>query len=308
MALTFGEEFLASSESLPEGHHGDAWGEAALDLAFPGGPYSLRGLTPAQAERIASHFADVLSHDPTPPAAVEVTLRRARPAAFRELRLLEYRFDLESDAETVRIAGWAFAARLDHGAPSRVSLWIPVAEPAHLETIVANLLRVVAANRLLALGGALLHSACVAWRGRAHLLLGHSGAGKSTISALAAAEGLAVLSDDVNVLERRGDRYVVSRMPFAGDFGRTPLQGPSSLPLATLSRLEQGPALRLRPLPRAEATGLLVSCAPFVNSQPACADRLLSAALAVTAAVPCRTLTFPKEGPVAPAFVEEVPE
>jgi hypothetical protein len=307
VGVTFGAEFLASREALPEEHVGEPWGERAFGIAFPAGPYLVRGLTPGQEARIASHFADVRAEaGAEPQPAVEVTLRRTVPGAFRDVRLLEYRFDLESDERAVRVAGWGFMALLEPGERRRVSIWMPEAEPADLETIVSNLVRVAVAYRLLARGGAMIHSACVAKAGRAHLLLGHSGAGKSTISALAAAEGMTVLSDDVNVLERREDGFVVSRMPFAGDFGRTRIEGPPSVPLAALYRLEKGPAVRVRPLGRAEAAGLVVSCAPFVNADPACGERLLSTAIALAAAVPCRALAFPKCGPVGPVFEEEV--
>ncbi len=305
--MTFGAEFLASRQVLPEEHVGEAWGEGQFGIAFPAGPYLVRGLTPGQEARIARHFADVQAEAGAQgQAVVEVTLRRAEPGAFREVRLLEYRFDLESDERAVRVAGLGFMALLEPGERRRVSIWIPEAEPADLETIVSNLVRVAVAYRLLARGGAMIHSACVAKAGRAHLLLGHSGAGKSTISALAAAEGITVLSDDVNVVERRADGFVVSRMPFAGDFGRTRVEGPPRVPLAALYRLEKGPAVRVRPLGQVETAGLLVSCAPFVNADPACGEQLLSTAIALAATVPCRALAFPKEGPVGPAFEEEV--
>jgi len=307
VGVNFGAEFLSSREVLPEEHVGEPWGERELGIAFPAGPYLVRGLTSGQEARIARHFADVRAElGGGPEAVVEVTLRRAEPAAFREVRLLEYRFDVESDEKAVRVAGWGFMALLEPAERRRASIWMPEAEPAGLEAIVSNLVRVMAAYRLLARGGAMIHSACVSKAGRAHLLLGHSGAGKSTISALAAAEGMTVLSDDVNVVERRGDGFVVSRMPFAGDFGRTRIEGPSSVPLAAIYRLEKGPTLRVRPLGRVEAAGLLVSCAPFVNVDPACGERLLSRAIDLATAVPCRALAFPKEGPVGPAFAEEV--
>jgi hypothetical protein len=54
---------------------------------------------------------------------------------------------------------------------------------------------------ILRLRGALcLHASAVAWRGRAFVLLGPAGAGKSTTAAAFADRGCAVLSDDVSVL------------------------------------------------------------------------------------------------------------
>jgi hypothetical protein len=46
-----------------------------------------------------------------------------------------------------------------------------------------------------------LHASCVAVEGQAIALVGHSGAGKSTIAALLLAEGARLLSDDVTVID-----------------------------------------------------------------------------------------------------------
>jgi hypothetical protein len=54
---------------------------------------------------------------------------------------------------------------------------------------------------ILRLRGALcLHASAVAWGGRAFVLLGAAGAGKSTAAAAFAARGCAILSDDISVL------------------------------------------------------------------------------------------------------------
>ena len=73
--MNFGAEFLSSREVLPEEHVGEPWGERELGIAFPAGPYLVRGLTSGQEARIARHFADVRAElGGGPEAVVEVTL------------------------------------------------------------------------------------------------------------------------------------------------------------------------------------------------------------------------------------------
>jgi hypothetical protein len=64
---------------------------------------------------------------------------------------------------------------------------------------------------ILRLRGALcLHASAIAWRGRAFVLLGPAGAGKSTTAAAFAARGCPVLSDDISVLWDSRPPFLVS--------------------------------------------------------------------------------------------------
>jgi hypothetical protein len=58
-------------------------------------------------------------------------------------------------------------------------------------------------------GATCLHASSIAVGGRAIALLGKAGAGKSTTAAALARLGYSVLSDDVAVLDDRGDRFLV---------------------------------------------------------------------------------------------------
>jgi hypothetical protein len=90
-----------------------------------------------------------------------------------------------------------------------------LAEPGVYE----NFLRILTAYALLPRGGVLLHSAAVVVDGKVHVFIGRSGAGKTTLSRLALAGGVAVLSDDANCSRRRAGvtRLAPCRLP--GNWG-----------------------------------------------------------------------------------------
>ena len=131
------------------------------------------------------------------------------------------------------------------------------------------------AYRLLEQGGLLVHGAAVVAAGRSLLALGRSGAGKTTWSRQALAHGLEVLSDDLNALCRTPAGTLVEKLPFTGDLGDAGAPG-GRFPLAALLRLEKSAEDALLPLGRAEVTGLLLACAPFVNVDPHRRETLLA--------------------------------
>jgi hypothetical protein len=110
-------------------------------------------------------------------------------------------------------------------------------------------------------GEPVLHAAAVAGQRRAVLLLGHSGAGKSTAVRNAERAGLLGLSDD-GVLVRREPAEGFLGVPLPGvagiAFDATP---PSSRrpPLAALCWLEQAQQDRIEPLGRTETLQRLLS-------------------------------------------------
>jgi hypothetical protein len=139
----------------------------------------------------------------------------------------------------------------------------------------------------------MIHSAGISGEGEGYLLLGPSGAGKTTASRLALEEGATVLSDDLNavLLEAGAPRMV--KLPFTGDLGDR-AGAPASVPLRALLRLSKGPE-RLRPLSRAEALAGLVAAAPFVNRDPWRREALLDVLQPLAAAAPAWELTFPRD-------------
>jgi hypothetical protein len=291
--MSFGATFLLHPDRFPGRDEGDAWGRCEATLDLPGGPYRLRGLSSTQESAVLETFAasTIGSRQAPAPAAaagvaVAVTLRRCAKDDFApvDTRGWDYALDFDFTPSTVRLAGLGLMARIDglHAGsgpktgPERLTaaLWTPAGGGALFPGIFENFLRVLAAYRLLDLGGAILHSAGLVKNGAAYLLLGRSGAGKTTVSALAQAQGGEVLSDDLNALcPDRAAGCLVHKLPFTGEIGdRRAVRPP--VPLAGLLRLEKDVRDELLPLSRAQAVASMMMCAPFVNADPCRRERL----------------------------------
>ena len=112
-------------------------------------------------------------------------------------------------------------------------------------------------SHLLGLGrGVELHAAgLVDARGRGHLFVGHSGAGKSTMTRLWEDHtGVVILSDDRIVLRRKAGQFVMYGTPWHGD---TRHAAPASTPVSAIYLLEHSDTTRLIPLSAPQAVARL---------------------------------------------------
>jgi hypothetical protein len=310
--MSFGARFLRHPERFPERPRGDAWGDRALRLDLPGGPYQLLGLSAGQEDGVLATFPAARA-GATGDAPIPIQLLRCTPDEFLpvDVRGWDYGLDFDWAPAAVRMAGLGLQGRLDWRpglAGLAGALWTHEDGGERFPGVFENFLRVLVAYRLLELGGTVLHSAGVVRDGAAFLFLGRSGAGKTTAARLSLARGAEVLSDDLNALVL-GDSTggaggaggaggcVVLKLPFTGDLGeRRALRPP--LPLGGLLRLAQDSADALAPLSRAETLACLLACAPFVNVDPHRRERLeqVLLALAVAAAPRAFTLRFSLSG------------
>jgi hypothetical protein len=348
--MSFGEQFLRFPDLFPGRPSGEPWGDRALLLDVAGGPYLLAGLAPAQEEAARHRFGalcqparpaqeEAARHRfgalcqparPARPAEAgdpQVVLRmfRAPAADFLavDTRGWEYALDFAPAAASLAVAGLRLMARLDwpvdwggEGGGDRAgalsaAVWTSEAAGEEWASVCENCLRVVVAHRLLAAGGAVLHSAGVVDRGRgpgeerAFLLLGPSGAGKTTASRLCLAAGGDVLSDDLNAVRfpdaggaPDSAAARLAKLPFTGDLGDR-AGGPESVPLRAILRLAkcgEGVPEGLRPLSPAAALASLLAAAPFVNRDPWRRDALLAVLERLVRAVPAFEVSFTPGG------------
>jgi len=293
----FGEKFLRYPDLFPTRRSGEPWGAEAIVIDFVGGPYRFSGLGAAQVAAARERFGELCRRpEESPPPAVEVALFRIGGGEFLpvELEGWTYTFDRDYRPGSVRLAGLDFVGRVEWTPELTGALWSSEEGGQAFQCLFENYFRVLVSYRLLELGGALLHSAGVVSKGRAHLFLGRSGAGKSTISRLSLESGRTVLSDDMNALCPDGGVTMVEKLPFAGDLGRTPTPR-RAYPLASLNRLRQGPDA-IRPVSTAESLALLIACAPFVNGDDHRLDQLESNLERLIRSVPSQQLTFSLDG------------
>lgn len=299
--MTFGTSFLRFPDLFPGRRSGEPWGDRTVLLDVAGGPYLFQGLSLDQEEAVRGKFGG-LCRNGGDATVIAVTTRvfRAPAADFLEIdtRGWEYTLDMEHEPASVRLAGMRLMARLDWTPSLSGGLWTPQEEGEEwVSSVFENYLRALTAYRLLEEGGAVIHSAGVTDGEAAWLLLGPSGAGKTTASRLCLDRGASVLSDDLNAvyLEDGGARLV--QLPFTGDLGdRSGVQ--ALLPLRAVLRLVKGPENEARPLTRAGALAALVAAAPFVNRDPFRREALLAVLERLARSVPAWELAFTLEGDV----------
>ncbi|MFL6194445.1 MAG: hypothetical protein ACJ75H_09760 [Thermoanaerobaculia bacterium] len=289
--MTFGAELLRFPDLFPGRRGGEPWGERRVVLDVAGGPYRFEGLSDVQAEAVQARFGALCREDGD--AAVASRVFRAPAADFREIdvRGWEYTLDLAPSPDSVLIAGLRLMARLDWTPDLAGGLWTPEAAGEEWTSVFENFLRIVTAYRLLAGGGVLLHSAGVTDGSGAFLLLGRSGAGKTTASRLCLAGGGGVLSDDLNAVLFDAEGPRVASVPFTGDLGERGAP-PIVLPLRAVVRLVQGAEEGLRPLSPASALGALMAGSPSVNRDPFRREALFAVLDRLARSAPAFEVTF----------------
>jgi hypothetical protein len=303
--MSFGKGFLHIPDLFPGRRSGEPWGDRAVELDLPGGPYFVSGLSAAQEEAVRQRFGSF--YRPATEGENEgeenaSLLFRAPATDFLDIdtRGWEYTLDLAPSPHSVRVAGLRLMARLDWTPALTGALWTCVTEGEEWIGVFENYLRILTAYRLLEQDGVMLHSAGVTDGESAWLLLGPSGAGKTTTSRLCLERGATVLSDDLNAV-RLGPSPLaplpphLEKLPFTGDLGDRS-GGPAAYPLRAILRLRQGTGERLTPLTPGAALASLMAASPFVNHDPWRADALFGNLERLARQVPAWELTFSLEG------------
>jgi hypothetical protein len=292
----FGHRFLTAPDLFPARLAGETWGEGAMDVDLPGGPFRFTGLNGEQSEGLTLRYGSAA----VSAAAFTIAVYRAPSEDFLPIdtRGWEYSLDFLRLGDTLAITGMHFMARIDF-ARSRAAIWTPVRDAEPFWGVAENVLRPLVAIRLLATGGLLIHSAAVAIGGNGLLFAGPSGSGKSTVAGLAVSAGHPVLSDDLNAIVRHGDGFRIVPLPFTGDLDESQLSREAA-PLRAIVRLQKGASEELASMTRAEAVSLVVRSAAYVNVDEPLADALLDRAAEVVAASRRAVLTFRRDGDIWP--------
>jgi len=266
---------------------------ATLTIELAGCRYHVAGMTPEQLALVRSRFNVLLCRDDgRPDVAIDIHYS-PNPAGFmrRPPGPSEYRVAVAYDTDSISVAGIGFTANVDRG-PLRAQLHTCLDDDWFVGAF-ENLFRVVASYRQFAEGGLVMHSAAFTDSGRGFLFCGRSGAGKTTLCALADELDLGILSDELNAIVAQDGSFSILAMPFAGDFGAAPKRHPP-YPLTGLMGLAHARSPALRGCSKAEAVSRIVASCPYVNADPLLIDELTARAAALVAQVPMRVLAFAK--------------
>ena len=112
------------------------------------------------------------------------------------------------------------------------------------------LLEYIVARQLARHDGALIHASTAIVDGRAYVFVGHSGAGKSTIAAIAEGTGATIPTDDRTILSAVDAAPMAWGTPWHGSLVR---KSPEGAPLGCIYLLQQASENRCEPLSPARA-------------------------------------------------------
>lgn len=183
-------------------------------------------------------------------------------------------------------------------ARGQASVTMDDGDPQRLLYVFLNLVRGCLAWSLLSRRGALLHCAAMRMGERAFVLPGPGGSGKTTWAALGEGKGGVVITDDLVMLERKGDGVFVLGGPFRSTH-RAPFRK-GRWPLAAILLPVHGPSPRLARAPSMRVRARLAANLPFVQETLPVDPRPFDVVEDLVDAVPAYELTFARE----PSFTD----
>jgi len=252
-----------------------------------------RGLDEALAGALASRWAPfITSRDATPwldvaVAASDHTIATGRPmrkSITGEVRDGSARFRSDEGEITIDAAGIA-RVRLGRG------------DDAWRFWGLVNLIAAAVAFHMPSRPGAVLHAAGVVVDGRAFVLIGPEGSGKSTFARAAREGGARVIGDDTVLVDGATGRLELLGWPFRADEATSP--GPGRWPVAAILLPHWGRAPGIRPADRLAVEARLTANLLYLASGWGHDARLDALVPFLAGAVPHRALTFAPD----PSFV-----
>ncbi len=225
---------------------------------------------------LSPRYADFASND-TPTISLQVELVEP-PAADLVARWPGPFARVGGDDGGLTIEGAGFRGVFDERTAEG---WITQPpDPAPFETF----LTAICARHLLLHQGFMLHAASLVAREGARVFFGPSGSGKTTVAELI---GERVVSDEITVIRRVGERYRVSGVPWRGS--RLEAE------LAALFALRHAPETAFVPLAPAEAVRRLVGSVFFARADAGEIRHFLATGEEVLRRVPCHEMRFTRD-------------
>lgn len=172
-------------------------------------------------------------------------------------------------------------------------------DPFHGPTVELLMVHTLAEGR-----GAIIHACGILRNEKGVLFVGESGAGKSTLSRLWDQEsGVVVLSDDRNIVRKKGGQYWVYGTPWHGDAKFASLE---TVVLENIFFLRQGPENTLRAIKGSDSVSRLLTTSfpPYWDTDGMAYTLALFSDL--TAQVSCQELTFRPDRSIIDFILKEL--
>lgn len=245
---------------------------------FSGVPLSIEGLDDEAAARLAARWTGYEGGDP---AWLEVRARRepGHPGAWDPKGMTSRR---DGDGIVFTMSGGS--ARVPRRGRVDVVLFWEDAE--HRALALVNLVLAALACRLPERGGLLVHAAGIVIDGRAFVLVGAEGSGKTTWAGLSGASGARVIGDDLLIVE---EGHLLAT-PLRAELATEATKG--RFPLAGILVPAHAPSPSLEPLPRLAAAAALAANLPYVSDLPVAAIEAGALVSFLVDRVPCFRLGF----------------
>jgi hypothetical protein len=176
-------------------------------------------------------------------------------------------------------------------AARRATLRLARGDDSRRAWAVMNLAIAAIAWRLVGRGGGALHAAAILVDGRAFVLVGAEGTGKTTFAAGAAQAGLPVLSDDIVLVDR--GRGVLEALGAPVRDRAFPHPGPGRWPVAAILLPRHGAPAQIAPATRLAASAAVAANLLYVSETWGTDERAGAAVEAILGAAPACVLTFP---------------
>jgi len=228
-----------------------------VDLDVSGIGLHVEGLDAALSGRLRREWAPFVAALTEPPwLRLEVELRGGESGG--DYRPKEMASELRPDGACFAMPEGRAEVRLD----GRARLLLHGGSHDRDWFTLLNLLRACLAFCLPSRGGALLHAAGLVVDGRAFVLVGPEGSGKSSFARLGAAAGARVLSDDVVVLDGAASGYAALGSPLHSTHRAD--YRPGRWPLAALLFPHRSDRATATPARRLGAAARVTANLPFV--------------------------------------------
>jgi hypothetical protein len=173
---------------------------------------------------------------------------------------------------------------------TKADLYFTEKFPRFLDPFFGPTLELLMVHALAEGKGAIIHACGISRNGKGVLFIGESGAGKSTLSKLWDQEpGVVVLSDDRNIVRKKGSRYLIYGTPWHGDAKFTSAE---TVMLERIFFLRQGPENALKAIKGSEPVSRLLTTSfpPYWSAHGMAYTMAMFSDL--TTRVSCQELTF----------------